>query len=159
MKKADKLAKAGSRMFQDNNATSFETAKQIAKQNSKEVWYNDWMTEEKGRPLFKYLPTPNPKDPIHSLNRQDYCNIFRLRTGHSTLNDHRNRFDIQAPWLCRHCNLSRETVEHHLLECNKLKELRKELLPKYPNIEKCLYGCREQLVNTSKFHMKALRSL
>ena len=157
--KADKLAKAGSRMFQDNNATSFETAKQIAKQNSKEVWYNDWMTEEKGRPLFKYLPTPNPKDPIHSLNRQDYCNIFRLRTGHSTLNDHRSRFDIQAPWLCRHCNLSRETVEHHLLECNKLKELRKELLPKYPNIEKCLYGCREQLVNTSKFHMKALRSL
>ena len=29
--------------------TPYETAKQIASQNSKETWYNTWMSEEKGR--------------------------------------------------------------------------------------------------------------
>jgi len=38
-------------------------------------------------------------------------------------------------------------------------ELRKELLPKYPNIENCLYGNRAQLENTAKYHVMALRGL
>ena len=36
---------------QENKGTSFETVKQIGKQNSKEVW----MSEEIARPLVKYL--------------------------------------------------------------------------------------------------------
>ena len=157
--KADKLAKAGSRMHQETKETPYDTVKQIAKQNSKEVWYNNWMSEEKGRPLFKYLPTPNPKDAIHSLNRKDYCNIFRLRTTHTTLFDHRNRFDPLIAPMCRHCGYHRETVEHHLLQCRALTELRRELLPKSPNIENCLYGNRAQLERTAKFHVMALRGL
>ena len=146
-------------MHQETKETPYDTVKQIAKQNSKEVWYNNWMSEEKGRPLFKYLPTPNPKDAIHSLNRKDYCNIFRLRTTHTTLFDHRNRFDPLVAPMCRHCGYHRETVEHHLLHCRPLTELRKELLPKYPNIENCLYGNRAQLENTAKYHVMALRGL
>ena len=144
-------------MPQENTETTYETAKQIAKQNSKEKWYNSWETEERGRSLYKYLPTPNPEDPINKLCRKDQCNIFRLRTGHAILNEHRNRIDPQVPPLCRHCNSPRETVEHHLLHCRKLTELRKTLLPANPTIENCLYGNKKQLENTALYHRMASR--
>ena len=157
--KADKLAKAGSRMEQHNIETSYETAKQIAKLNSKETWHNTWMSEEKGRQLHKYLPAPNVNDPIHKLNRKEYCNIFRLRTGHSTLNFHRNRLDPTISPNCRHCNYHHETVEHHLLQCKALAGLRNKLLPQSPNIENCLFGSKDQLEKTSKYHVLASRGL
>ena len=47
--RADRLAKTGSHMQQDNIPTSYETAKQMGQQNSLEVWYNSWTTDEKGR--------------------------------------------------------------------------------------------------------------
>ena len=47
------------------------------KQNSKEVWYNNWTTETKGRSLYKFQNKPNPKDPICNLERRDQCNISR----------------------------------------------------------------------------------
>ena len=154
---ADKLAKTGSHMPQENTETTYETAKQMAKQNSKETWYNSWETEERGRSLHKHLPTPNPEDPINKLCRKDQCNIFRLRTGHTILNEHRNRIDPQVPPMCRHCNSPRETVEHHLLHCRKLTELRKTLLPANPTIETCLYGNIKQLENTALYHRMASR--
>ena len=52
--KANKLAKSGSHMQQENIPTSYEAAKQIAQQSSQEVWYNAWTTHEKGRPLYKF---------------------------------------------------------------------------------------------------------
>ena len=33
-------------------AFTYDTVKQIAKENSKEVWYNNWMPEEQGN-VFK----------------------------------------------------------------------------------------------------------
>ena len=146
-------------MEQHNIETPYETAKQIAKLNSKETWHNTWMSEEKGRQLHKYLPAPNVNDPIHKLNRKEYCNIFRLRTGHSTLNFHRNRLDPTITPNCRHCNYHHETVEHHLLQCKALAGLRKELLPQSPNIENCLFGSKDQLEKTSKYHVLASRGL
>ena len=50
--KADKLAKTGSHMQQENTPTSYETAKIIAQQNSQEVWHNPWTTVGKGRTLY-----------------------------------------------------------------------------------------------------------
>ena len=157
--RADKLAKAGSRMQQQEEKTPYETAKQTAKLNSKEVWYNNWMADEKGRQLFKFLSSPNPKDPINNLSRQDQCNIFRLRTGHCILNHHRNRLDPTIAPICRHCNYHQETVEHHLLQCKALVGLRDELLPKSPNIENCLFGNKAQLEKTAKYHVLASRGL
>ena len=46
--KADGLAKKGSHMQQDNVQTTYDTAKQIANQNTQEVWYNNWMEDDKG---------------------------------------------------------------------------------------------------------------
>ena len=154
---ADKLAKRGSRMPQEATNTPYYTARQVAKQKSKEVWLNKWITDDTGRTLFKYQPTPNAKDPIHDLKRKDQCNVYRLRTGHSLLNMHRNRLDPQAPPHCRHCPHPYETVEHHLFHCSKLRDLRKKLLPNNPDIENCLYSNATQLQKTSHYHSLALR--
>ena len=155
--KADGLAKKGSHMQQENIQTTYDTAKQIAKQNTQEVWFNNWMEDDKGRRLHRHLPKPNPKDPINNLERKDQCNIFRLRTGHVMLNGHRNRIDPLVPPMCRHCGYAYETVEHHLLHCANLKELRDSLLPPNPTLENCLYGNYDQLKNTSKYHIVASR--
>ena len=154
---ADKLAKQGSRMPQEASNTPYYTAKQIAKQKSKEEWHNKWRTDETGRTLFKYQPTPNIKDNINNLKRKDQCNIYRLRTGHSVLNMHRNRLDPQAPPHCRHCTHPYETVEHHLFHCPKLRDLRDKYLPKNPDIENCLFSNTLQLQKTSQYHSMALR--
>ena len=155
--KADGLAKMGSHMPQENVNTTYETAKQIAKQNTKEVWHNRWNEEGKGRRMYAHLPTPNPKDPINSLARRDQCNIFRLRTGHINLNFHRNRIDPLFAPMCRHCMHPYETVEHFLLYCDRLVELRKRLLPPNPTIENCLYSNSLQLKKTSQFYLEASR--
>ena len=155
--KADKLAKSGSHMQQENIPTSYETAKQIAKQNSQEVWYNAWTTDEKGRTLYKYQNKPNPRDAICNLDRRDQCNIFRLRTGHVMLNGHRNRIDPLFPPMCRHCGYPYETVEHHLLYCEELIDLRESLLPPNPTLENCLFSDTNQLKKTSQYHMVASR--
>ena len=83
--KAVGLAKMGSHMPQENPNTSYDTAKQIAKQNTMETWHTDWALGDKGKCLYQHQPKPNPNDPINQLSRRDQCNIFRLRTGHSTL--------------------------------------------------------------------------
>ena len=88
---------------------------------------------------------------------RDQCNIFRLRTGHVNLNFHRNRIDPLFASMCRHCMYPYETVEHHLLHCDKLVELRKNLLPPNPSIENCMYSSAKQLRKTSEFHIVASR--
>ena len=155
--KADGLAKMGSHMPQENTKTTYATAKQIAKQNTSETWHNNWTIDDKGRRLYQHQPKPNPKDPINQLNRRDQCNIFRLRTGHVNLNFHRNRIDPLFAPMCRHCMYPYETVEHHLLHCDRLVELRKNLLPPNPSIENCLYSSANQLRKTSQFHIVASR--
>ena len=141
--KADGLAKIGSHMPQENTQTSYDTARQIAKQNTMETWYNDWALGDKGRRLYQHQPKPNPNDPINQLSRCDQCNIFQLRTGHSTL--HRNRIDPLYHPMCRQLYLP---IEHHLLHCGRLRELRKNLLPPNPTIENCLYSNAKQLKKT-----------
>ena len=137
--------------------TPYNTAKQIAKQHSKEAWYTSWIQNDTdtGRAHFKYQPTPNPRVAIHQLERKDQCTIFRLRTGHGVLNMHRTRLDPQVPPNCRRCNNTYETVDHHLLHCGNLYELRRKLLPEHPTIENCLYGDREQLMKTAQYHRQA----
>ena len=155
--KADALAKLGSNMAQKDETVSYSTAKSLAKEYSKSSWRNSWIQNDKGRALFKHQPAPNPKDAINLLDRKHQCNIFRLRTEHALLNMHRNRLNPLAPPQCRHCNHPYETVEHHLLYCGQLKELRKKFLPDNPTISNCLYGNRDQLTKTSLYHASALR--
>ena len=155
--KADALAKLGSNMAQEDEKVSYNTTVSLAKAHSKNTWKTKWIQNETGRALFQHQQAPNPADAINQLERKHQCNIFRLRTGHALLNAHRNRLDPLAPPNCRHCNYPSETVEHHLLHCGQLNELRQQLLPEKPTIFNCLFGNRDQLIKTSQYHTMALR--
>ena len=156
-RKADALAKLGSNMAQEDEKVSYNTTVSLAKAHSKNTWKTKWIQNETGRALFQHQQAPNPADAINQLERKHQCNIFRLRTGHALLNAHRNRLDPLAPPNCRHCNYPSETVEHHLLHCGQLNELRQQLLPEKPTIFNCLFGNKDQLIKTSQYHTMALR--
>ena len=64
--KADGLAKMGSHMQQENTITSYDTVKQIAKQNTMETWHNDWALGDKGRRLYQHQPKPTEDWTLYS---------------------------------------------------------------------------------------------
>ena len=149
--RADALAKEGSEKEQVNKSCNYSTVKQIIKNKFKDVWLKNWRNGDTGRTMFTYVDRPKPKDSINVLNRKDQCTIFQLRTGHTKLNFHLNRFNPQHLPLCRNCDSPYETTNHVLFECQATKDLRKELLPAVPTIENTLYGPPEQLQRTSRF--------
>ena len=132
---ADKLAKKGAHCDQLNTYTSMSTAKQIIKQTKKEIWMKEWETSDKGRAIFEHMKVPNKKDEINSLLRKEQVTIFRLRSRHIPLNSHLRRIGVQPNSECPLCQCPEETVEHHLLLCPALDDLRTELLPPKPTLQ------------------------
>ena len=149
--RADALAKEGSEKEQVNKVCNYSTVRQIIRNKFKDVWLKKWKNGATGRTMFTYVDKPKPKDSINVLNRKDQSTIFQLRTGHTKLNFHLNRFNPQHLPLCRNCDSPYETTNHVLFECQATQELRKELLPTVPSIENTLYGPPEQLQRTSRF--------
>jgi len=133
----------------------------MIKSNLKEEWLNGWIRNTTGRALYNYMSTPKPKDPINLLKRGEQSTIFRLRTGHVTLNGHLSRIKKNFSSQCPLCKFPNETVEHHLLHCDKLKELRRQLPPAQPSISKLLFCDKDQLSKTCLFFYRAsgLRAL
>ena len=154
--KADKLAKKGARQEQPFTPTSMRTVKQLLKSAKTEEWLNRWAMGKTGREIYKHMATPNPKDNINLLERRDQSTIFRLRTKHIQLNNHLNRIQPQHSPECQLCSHPYETVEHHLFECPALDSARKLLLPPRPDKWNTLYGTKQQLTNTCKYHYMAL---
>ena len=152
---ADALAKRGAALPQPDVPVTYETAVQIIKTNIQEDWLNDWANNTTGRVVHSYMSKPNPKDAINKLQREDQSIIFRLRTGHVQLNKHLSRIKKDHPASCPLCSHPSETVEHHLLECTQLKDLRDSLLPRNPKIANTLYGTHTQLRQTCTFFRKA----
>ncbi|GFR68164.1 ribonuclease H [Elysia marginata] len=150
--RADTLAKKGSTAQQQNATTSFRTAQQIIRNNSTEEWLNGWATGKIGRSLFTYMPTPNPKDSINSLERRDQVIIFRLRTHHAPVNAHLNRIQPMTPPVCHFCDAPYETTTHLLFQCTSLQDLREEYLPPRPDAWNTLYSNSQQLKKTSTFY-------
>ena len=103
------------------------------------------------------MNTPRPKDPINALSRRDQSLIFRLRTQHVPLNNHLNRIKKNHPAKCPLCDYPNETVEHHLLHCENLKDLRRAFLPAQPTIGNSLYSDSEQLRATCNYFRQATR--
>ena len=126
---ADKLAKQGSEMEQEENSVSYDEMKTVVKA------------------LFK---VPQPNDSYHQLTRQDQVIIFRLRTGHNKLNKHLHRLKIAASSRCQ-CQEDDQTAEHILQECRNLQSLRKETWPQATSLEDKLYGPVEMLQKTATF--------
>ena len=152
---ADKLAKQGAAQPQPEVPATYDTAVRMIKSNFKEEWLNGWIRNTTGRALYNYMSTPKPKDPINLLKRGEQSTIFRLRTGHVPLNGHLSRIKKNFSSQCPLCKFPNETVEHHLLHCDKLKELRRQLLPAQPSISNSLFCDKDQLSKTCLFFYRA----
>ncbi|BFZ04134.1 hypothetical protein BsWGS_07173 [Bradybaena similaris] len=153
---ADKLAKRGAKRIQQETPTSLQTVKQLINTKSKSIWLNRWATGDTGRAFYRYMSTPDRNDNINYLTRKDQSTIFRLRTQHIQLNAHLNRICRQHTQQCPLCSHPCETVDHHLFKCSALADIRNLLLPPIPNTQNTLYGDRQQLEKTCKFHYLAL---
>ena len=150
--KADALAKKGSQNTQPTIPITFTTAKQKIKQAYRKEWMRHWENGSTGRQVYAHMKTTKPKDHMKQLKRRDQTTIFQLRTQHIPLNYHRNRINPEVPPNCQLCNYPYETTEHVLFDCNKLEDLRLELLPSTPNIENTLYCSKKQLEQTAFFY-------
>ena len=153
--RADKLAKMGAQCPQTNQITSMRTAKQIINENMKKAWMTQWAEDDKGRSVFNFMPTPNKNDPINKLRRAQQVVIFRLRSEHIQLNKHLNRIGVRENARCPLCSCLEESVAHYLYECPALDNLRTEFLPPNPDPKSTLFGDKDQLENTYKFHVMA----
>ena len=153
--RADKLAKLGAQCSQTNSSVSMNTAKHLINETMKNTWMRQWAESDKGRSVFQHMPVPNKMDSINSLKRKEQAIIFRLRSEHIQLNKHLNRIGIKENARCPLCPCPEESVAHHLFECPALDDLRTEFLPPNPDPKNTLFGNREQLIMTSKYHVMA----
>ena len=148
---ADTLAKRGAAQPQPDVPVNQETVTKMIKSNLKEEWIQDWSTNKTGRSMYNHMTCPKIKDPIRNLKRREQCTIFRLRTGHIQLNGHLSRIKKNHPPQCPLCGYKNETVEHHLIYCTSLQDLREDYLPHRPSISNTLYSDSIQLSNTCSY--------
>ena len=153
--RADALAKRGAKCPKDDTLASMDTAKQIIRSTKKELWMREWTNSDKGRAIFEYMSTPFKRDEINALKRNEQVSIFRLRSQHAPLNAHLKRIGVLTSSECPLCQFPEETVEHHLLLCPALDDLRTELLPPKPDISNTLFGPSSQLKDTHTFYVMA----
>ena len=153
--RADFLAKKGASNSQTKTSASQTTAKQVIKQFKKKIWLDQWSNSTKGRSIFQHMPTPNPKDEINKLKRNEQTTIFRLRSEHVQLNSHLNRIGAKTSSACPLCGCPEESVKHHLFVCTALDDLRREYLPPKPDTANTLFGTKEILSNVHTFHVMA----
>ena len=153
--RADALAKQGASLPQPDVPVAYSTCCQMIKANSKEEWMNNWSTGKTGRHMYGHMSKPLLKDPINNLRRGDQSLIFQLRTQHVPLNCHLNRIGVKESAACPLCDHPSETVEHLLIDCRRLTELRGRFLPRQPSISNCLFTSSQQLRQTCDFYRMA----
>ena len=153
---ADRLAKKGSEQQQPPTRATYQTIKSILRADIKEEWLRGWTNADTGRELFKHMPAPKKSDTVNVLNRKNQSTIFRMRTQHIALNKHLHRIGASTSPACPLCGHPEETIEHHLLYCAPLADLRARFLPPQSKKEDLLYGNQEQLQNTCRFHYMAI---
>ena len=101
---ADRLAKEGGQLEQEDRYTTYTDEKTIIKTLSKKKWKQQH-------------PNYNQSDSLHKLNRTEQVIMFRLRTGHNRLNAQMfNKFKAGESEM-RPCNTDIMTVEHLLQHC------------------------------------------
>ncbi|XP_070181840.1 uncharacterized protein [Littorina saxatilis] len=110
---ADRLAKEGGQLPQDEQEVTYEEAKTIVKEKQKRRWLHQH-------------PDYNKKDAYYLLPRDDQVVIVRLRTGHCRLKHHLyTKFHIGDSASCP-CGTSPMTVQHFLQDCPTHQNLRAE---------------------------------
>ena len=127
---ADKQAKSGAEMEQPETRATFKEMKTT----------------------IKSLHRPNlQQDGYCGLTRNEQVKIFRMRTGHSRLNQHMfARFRIGESSRCP-CGEPSQTAEHILQHCPNYANLRKQMWPTPIVFADKIYGPTEALRTTAEF--------
>ena len=135
---ADRLAKEGSKLPQEDKSTSYNEVKTIVKARIGARW------KEKH-------PNFNPRDAYYQLCRHEQVIIFRLRTKHNRLKHHLfHKFKIGQSDQCP-CGTGSQTTEHILQTCPLLDTRRRKVWPDpIPETQK-LYGALEDLQRTAYY--------
>ena len=134
---ADKLAKEGASLEQDDRKTTYQEAKTIIKRNSKKNWLDSHRDY-------------NKKDPYHHLSREDQVIIFRLRTGHNRLHSHLKRLNLCPSDACL-CGHAPMTAEHILQDCHNYDDIRKVHWPQGAPLDRKILGDLHDLRTTADF--------
>ena len=134
---ADKLAKEGASLIQNDRTTTYQEAKTIIKRNSKK----NWLDSHKDY---------NKKDPFYLLSREDQVIIFRLRTGHNKLHSHHKRLNLCPSDICL-CGLLPMTAEHVLQDCVQFNDIRRTFWPHDSPFNRKIFGDLSDLQTTADF--------
>ena len=135
---ADRLAKEGSILPQEDRTTSFNEVKTIIKTQLRAKWH-------------EHHPNYNPADPYYKLSRQEQVIIIRLRTNHNRLKHHLyHKFKIGETDQCP-CGTASQTAKHILQFCPILSTKRKMMWPDPVPETRKLYGALEDLQRTAAF--------
>ena len=135
---ADRLAREGGQLEQEDRYTTYTDEKTIIKTLSKKKWKQQH-------------PNYNQSDSLHKLNRTEQVILFQLRTGHNRLNAHMyNKFKDGESEMCP-CNADIMTAEHLLQHCRPHDATRRDTWPDSTLLRDKLYGNREEQRRTATF--------
>ena len=135
---ADRLAREGGQLEQEDRYTSYSDEKTVIKPLSKTKWRQQH-------------PNYSQSDSLHIRNRPEQVILFRLRTGHNRLNAHMyNKFKVGESEMCP-CNTDIMTAEHLLQHCRLHDALRRDMWPELTLLRDKLYGNLEELRRTAAF--------
>ena len=135
---ADRLAKEGGLMEQEDKQVYFSNEKTIIKTLIRKKWHQQH-------------PSFNQSDSYYLLNRADQLILFRLRTGHNKLRAHMfGKLHIGNTDVCP-CGKQSMTAEHLLQHCPLHQDCRRNVWPEETPLRVKLYGTREDLQRTDSF--------
>ena len=134
---ADKLAKEGASLEQNDRTTTYQEAKTIIKRNLRKTWQDSHRDY-------------NGKDPYYHLSREDQVIIFRLRTGHNKLHSHLRRLNLCPTDICS-CGLAPMTTQHVLQDCILFNDIRRTFWPQDSPFDRKIFGDLCDLQTTADF--------
>ena len=139
---ADRLAKEGGQLPQENLHVSYSETKTIIHANFNTKWMDTH-------------PKYNASDAYYQLSRGEQRTILRLRTGHNRMSSHMYRkFGIGKDGMCT-CGLAEMNTEHVLQHCHLKADLRAQTWPTPTSLEQKLYGGLEHLTMTARFVLES----
>ena len=133
---ADRLAKSGSRLEQENQPVSYKEAKTLVKRHYRIHW-----EKTHNHPSDDQMP---------HLQRKQQTTIFRLRTGHCRLRSHLYRLGLSHTTDCP-CETCPQTPEHILQSCPLYQDAWTQHWPHGATLEEKLWGTKQDLETTTNF--------
>ena len=127
-----------------------QTDNQTTQNRGLEEWIGKQYNRQVHYQAFTHMTTPNPRDSINLLRREEQVTTLRLRCGHVPLNAHLKRTGLRVPSLSMPWrNNGTSSI------CMPTARLRIEYLPQNPDIANTLYANPEQLRNTHRYFVMA----